>query len=322
MAYAPFGELYAQDSSTWFGNFTAQGEYYSDFAYRRYATQGRWASPDPAGLAAVNPANPQSWNRYAYVMNNPLALKDPSGLDPCAGANQTGFSNFANGTGIFDQEDCIANGGTWGDSFLGGGTSGGNGPSLQSGPPGCVYVANPDDFGWGQIVVMNCAPSGSSGGPGGGSVLKTQGQGNAPNPCPKESSSTFDYETPRRYTYGWDSPLNHITRFHIRRSPGKSRYTFQPNVTSLADQQDLVIKTNVLVFLLGTPNPQPNGNIAYTYTFPILYDPRTGAIYAGVGTDANNGNAPTNTASFVLEKNCTTPVTSFPGAPGGPAPQP
>ncbi len=25
--------------------------------------------------------NPQSWNRYAYVQNNPLALVDPFGLD-------------------------------------------------------------------------------------------------------------------------------------------------------------------------------------------------------------------------------------------------
>jgi RHS repeat-associated protein len=107
MAYAPFGELYAQGGSTWFGNFTAQGEYYSDFAYRRYATQGRWASPDPAGLAA---ANPQSWNHHAYVMNNPLALTDPSGLDPCQGANVFPFSQDDNGTGIFTQDDCIANG--------------------------------------------------------------------------------------------------------------------------------------------------------------------------------------------------------------------
>jgi hypothetical protein len=30
-------------------------------------------------------------------------------------------------------------------------------------------VANPDDFGWGQLTMMNCAPSGSSGGPNGGS---------------------------------------------------------------------------------------------------------------------------------------------------------
>lgn len=38
-------------------------------------------TPDPAGLAAVDPTNPQSWNRYAYVMNNPQAFVDPLGLD-------------------------------------------------------------------------------------------------------------------------------------------------------------------------------------------------------------------------------------------------
>ena len=35
---------------------------------------------DPAGKAAANPANPESWNLYAYVMNQPLRLVDPSGL--------------------------------------------------------------------------------------------------------------------------------------------------------------------------------------------------------------------------------------------------
>jgi RHS repeat-associated protein len=43
-------------------------------------TQGRWITPDPSGLAAVDPTNPQSWNRYAYVLNNPLSATDPTGL--------------------------------------------------------------------------------------------------------------------------------------------------------------------------------------------------------------------------------------------------
>jgi RHS repeat-associated protein len=37
---------------------------------------GRWLSPDPV---AGNITNPQSLNRYAYVLNNPTTLTDPSG---------------------------------------------------------------------------------------------------------------------------------------------------------------------------------------------------------------------------------------------------
>ncbi len=38
-------------------------------------------TPDPPGMAAVDPTNPQSWNRYAYVMNNPINLIDLVGLE-------------------------------------------------------------------------------------------------------------------------------------------------------------------------------------------------------------------------------------------------
>jgi RHS repeat-associated protein len=117
LAYAPFGEKYAS-SGTPDPAFTGQrqdtvatGLY--DFPAREYSIQGRWPSPDPAGLAAVNPANPQSWNRYAYALNNPLAMVDPTGLDPCEGANWFPFSQAANGTGIFTPDMCAANGGTW-----------------------------------------------------------------------------------------------------------------------------------------------------------------------------------------------------------------
>jgi RHS repeat-associated protein len=87
VAYAPFGEPYnpACTSSPDL-NFTGQNQDtvsgYYDFLFREYSpVQGRWLSPDPSGMAAVNPANPQTWNRYGYVANNPLALVDPQGLD-------------------------------------------------------------------------------------------------------------------------------------------------------------------------------------------------------------------------------------------------
>jgi RHS repeat-associated protein len=38
---------------------------------------GRWTSPDPLGGDITNP---QSLNRYAYVLNNPTSLSDPTGL--------------------------------------------------------------------------------------------------------------------------------------------------------------------------------------------------------------------------------------------------
>ncbi len=83
-AYAPFGESYAEIGTmdrmfTGQTQDTVQGLY--DFTFRRYSpTQGRWVSPDPSGLAAVDMTNPQTWNRYAYVMNNPLSYVDPLGL--------------------------------------------------------------------------------------------------------------------------------------------------------------------------------------------------------------------------------------------------
>jgi hypothetical protein len=40
-------------------------------------------TPDPAGLAAVDPTTPQSWNRYGYARNAPTVFVDLFGLDPC-----------------------------------------------------------------------------------------------------------------------------------------------------------------------------------------------------------------------------------------------
>lgn len=61
-----------------------------DFDARHYGySLGRFMSPDPAGLLAQKPSYPQSWNLYAYAMNNPLIIIDPTGLD-CVYANDAG----------------------------------------------------------------------------------------------------------------------------------------------------------------------------------------------------------------------------------------
>jgi RHS repeat-associated protein len=41
---------------------------------------GRWITADPAGKGPVKLDDPQTWNLYAYVRNDPMTLTDPSGL--------------------------------------------------------------------------------------------------------------------------------------------------------------------------------------------------------------------------------------------------
>jgi RHS repeat-associated protein len=110
--YAPFGENYEGQGSTDL-SFTGQNQDtvsgLDDFLYREYSpAQGRWISPDPSGLQAVDTTNPQSWNRYAYLMNNPLAHIDQGGLgcvDPVAIAPIS-----ASGP-----DECASYGGVWQD---------------------------------------------------------------------------------------------------------------------------------------------------------------------------------------------------------------
>jgi RHS repeat-associated protein len=46
------------------------------------STLGRWLSPDPVRGCVMNP---QKFDRYSYVVNNPITLIDPTGLDPRRG---------------------------------------------------------------------------------------------------------------------------------------------------------------------------------------------------------------------------------------------
>lgn len=49
--------------------------------FRTYnSSLGRWMTPDPMGGDVTNP---QSLNRYAYVLNNPTTFTDPLGLHTC-----------------------------------------------------------------------------------------------------------------------------------------------------------------------------------------------------------------------------------------------
>ena len=71
-----------------------------DYFNARYfgAALGRFTSPDP-GDAGADLRNPQSWNGYAYVLGNPLANTDLSGMD-------TNYAGLQQGVCPASQANC------------------------------------------------------------------------------------------------------------------------------------------------------------------------------------------------------------------------
>ncbi|MGA8782731.1 MAG: RHS repeat-associated core domain-containing protein [Terracidiphilus sp.] len=89
----------------------------NDYFGARYygSSMGRMMSPDPGWLLAVDPTNPQSWNQYAYVLNNPLRFTDPSGME-CVWDD--GSYDAADDPDTGSADKCSGQGGTWVDPDL------------------------------------------------------------------------------------------------------------------------------------------------------------------------------------------------------------
>ncbi len=108
----------------------------------RWATLGRFTSPD-APFADQYPEDPQSWNLYSYVRNNPLTNTDPSG-NACVHLNGS-RTDVESVDDQISSEQCGKAGGYWvdgtvtearfahGSLFLAGTTNGENRTSASYG---------------------------------------------------------------------------------------------------------------------------------------------------------------------------------------------
>jgi RHS repeat-associated protein len=129
--YLPFGEDPAGPTDGDTRRFTGKerdAETGLDYFGARYyaARDGRFTTADPAMTVEDNLVDPQRWNRYAYVRNNPLRYTDPDGRDPQdPKAQRTFFVNAMTAIGS-------AAGGLLG---MGGGAAGG---TALAGPVGTL----------------------------------------------------------------------------------------------------------------------------------------------------------------------------------------
>ena len=90
---APFGEDPApvQNVRRFAGAERDAETKFDYFGARHYTSgNGRFTTPDPYNASAVL-ALPQSWNAYAYALNNPLRYIDPNGESPTLVSGAVGF---------------------------------------------------------------------------------------------------------------------------------------------------------------------------------------------------------------------------------------
>jgi len=122
----PFGEEsgWDRDEFATYRKDTSTQHYY---AWHRYysATWGRFSSPDPY-IMSGGLTNPQGWNRYSYVANDPVNYHDPQGLQRRAPGWSWVWVNVWTGEGWSGYWHELA---SWGTDQVGDSGPGAGGPS-------------------------------------------------------------------------------------------------------------------------------------------------------------------------------------------------
>jgi len=118
-----------------------------DFAEARMyeSRYGRFTAVDPL-LASGKSANPQTFNRYVYVLNSPLNLTDPTGLDPWW--RKAILGEDGKPTGRFHYKEAKKNPGDWDEvKFDASGSVAIPEWGKPGGPTAYLYAGGGQDFG-------------------------------------------------------------------------------------------------------------------------------------------------------------------------------
>ena len=277
-----------------FTTYIRDGNGQQDAMARRYSPNGRFSQPDPYG-GSYNFSDPQSLNRYAYVGNDPVNRKDPSGLD----------SDFGLGPPppvpiLVPPKGAVLpviTTNTW-----------------ASRPSGAGHILGDDEN-----LMTELGPE-AGGATGGGIATGAGAHAMAPDdPCKNVKATDLDYSQRRSYGGIMESAEEHITRRHINPASPASRYWTDPPQDPAAMMVQVKFY-NALTFQFGDRINLPKGSgFAFVLSFPPFPHPmyQGRKIAAWIGTDRQTqGNTRTNT--LFLGPDCKTIQTSHPGFPSLP----
>ncbi|QOY91464.1 RHS repeat-associated core domain-containing protein [Paludibaculum fermentans] len=123
-----------------------------DYAQNRYyaSAWGRFTSADPY-RASGGPEDPGSWNRYAYVVGDPISRYDPFGLDWWdAGSNTLHGDSDTNNGGQAGNSQAVGGSGVSAklmpDASMGEGVGGSGSTSLETGGDGNESIWKPAGY--------------------------------------------------------------------------------------------------------------------------------------------------------------------------------
>jgi RHS repeat-associated protein len=159
--YYPYGEdrTGAPNDQVKFATYTRDTATGNDYADQRYyaGAFGRFMTPDPYRATSTSPSrptDPQSWNRYAYVVGDPANRIDEKGLDFTDVAIQVGLllntmpPIIASTTGYALGTDVLSDSDTSGMQVIGSLPPSDSGAGM---PPLCPDIPRPSDISYDQV---------------------------------------------------------------------------------------------------------------------------------------------------------------------------